>query len=807
MSKTTGSKSKKKIGAGRGSSKAQELEAILGAIAAPMFVVDKDLIITRINDAACKASGYNREEVVGKMTCADLSRTPLCGTEDCTIKNCMRTREAIFGDTEMTTRDGKKVPITAACSPLFDKAGHPIGGIEVIVDRTAAARAAWETENMLSTIGAPMFVTDENLVIQSINDPALSATGYTREEVVGKMTCADLARTPLCGTEKCTIKNCMRTGKIIEGETVMTTRDGKQVPIAAVCSALFDEDGKPYGGMEVIIDRTEAVRQQYEIDNILKTIGAPMFVTDENLLILSINDPALKATGYTREEVVGKMTCADLANTPLCGTENCTIKNCMRSGQVIQGETVMTTRDGKKVPIAAVCSALFDQEGKPYGGIEVIIDQTEQKDTLQEVARLIEAATQGELKERAEIGAAQGDYKALREGINDMLDAIVNPINEAMDVLQAAAEKDLTSRVAGNYLGQLGVFKDNINLAIENLDGALNQVKLAVEQVGSASGQISTGSQALASGASEQASSLEEISSSLEEMAAMTKQNADNANEARNLSQSARDSAEGGNEAMGRMAEAINKIKQSSDETAKIIKTIDEIAFQTNLLALNAAVEAARAGEAGKGFAVVAEEVRNLAMRSAEAAKNTAEMIEDSVSNAESGVSVSEEVAKLLGEIVDGAGKANELIAEIAAASDEQSKGIDQVNQAVAQMNQLTQQNAANSEESASAAEELNSQSDELAGMVGNFRLSDTQVDGGLNIDSLDDKHIAQLVAALQRKSAPQAVHAPVHQGGSAGQGAGNHKFSHGGEDSVKAAKPEHAIPLDDDEDGALSKF
>ncbi len=233
-----------------------------------------------------------------------------------------------------------------------------------------------------------------------------------------------------------------------------------------------------------------------------------------------------------------------------------------------------------------------------------------------------------------------------------------------------------------------------------------------------ASRQVSSSSQSLAQGASEQAAAMEETSSSLEEMSSMTKQNADNSNQANFLMEETGRQVSKGQEAMQRLNQAIVEIKRSSDETSKIIKTIDEIAFQTNLLALNAAVEAARAGDAGKGFAVVAEEVRNLAQRSAEAAKNTSALIEESIGNSEKGVSVANEAARSLEEITASAKKAGELVAEIAAASQEQSSGIDQMTLAMSEVDQSTQQNAANAEESASAAEELNAQSEALRGMV-----------------------------------------------------------------------------------------
>jgi methyl-accepting chemotaxis protein len=238
------------------------------------------------------------------------------------------------------------------------------------------------------------------------------------------------------------------------------------------------------------------------------------------------------------------------------------------------------------------------------------------------------------------------------------------------------------------------------------------------EQIANASDQVASASQSLAEGATEQAAGLEETSSSMEEMASMTKQNADNAQQANGLAQESNTMAAEGIDAICQMNDTMGLIQKSSDETAKIIKVIDDIAFQTNLLALNAAVEAARAGEAGKGFAVVAEEVRNLAMRSAEAAKNTTAMIEESVANAKQGAAITEKAAGSLEQILVSVGKTVEVVGEIAAASQEQSQGIDQINSAITQMDKITQQNAANAEESASASQELRGQADQMKGVV-----------------------------------------------------------------------------------------
>jgi methyl-accepting chemotaxis protein len=270
--------------------------------------------------------------------------------------------------------------------------------------------------------------------------------------------------------------------------------------------------------------------------------------------------------------------------------------------------------------------------------------------------------------------------------------------------------------------GSIGASILMSNSIARPINQVIKNMTAGSEQVTSASGQIAAASQDLAQGASEQASSLEETSSSIEEMTSMVTQNAENARQANTMAQLATKNVVEGHEAMEIMTTTINEIDRSSVETAKIIKTIDEIAFQTNLLALNAAVEAARAGEAGKGFAVVAEEVRNLAKRSAEAAKNTSELIENSRKHVGNGVKAAAEVKSKLGTVRETIVKVSNLVSEVSAASEEQSRGIEQINSAVAEMDKVTQKNSAGAEESASAAEELSSQAEELHGMVDRLR-------------------------------------------------------------------------------------
>jgi methyl-accepting chemotaxis protein len=344
--------------------------------------------------------------------------------------------------------------------------------------------------------------------------------------------------------------------------------------------------------------------------------------------------------------------------------------------------------------------------------------------------RMAASLAEGELSARP-AALLPGAYDLVLEGLTSMMNATEQPVAEAGAVLKQLAAKDLVARMQGEHRGAFAELSQSVNAMAKTLHDDILQVATASEEVTQAVGEISTANHSVASGASQQAASLEETAASIEEMSVMTRQNASNAHQAHELAQAARQSSSSGAHAMQDMTEAMAKIISAAHATAAIISDINEIAFQTNLLALNAAVEGARAGDAGRGFAVVAEEVRNLALRSKDAARNTETLIRESMQLSEQGQQIARTVAHSLGEIDDTVGKLTGIVGDITGASEEQARGIEHLNKAVSTIEQVMQRNVANAEESAGASEEMAAQARELSKLVGTFRLERSFVSAG----------------------------------------------------------------------------
>ncbi|RPJ84591.1 MAG: methyl-accepting chemotaxis protein [Acidobacteria bacterium] len=343
---------------------------------------------------------------------------------------------------------------------------------------------------------------------------------------------------------------------------------------------------------------------------------------------------------------------------------------------------------------------------------------------IDELHRIVSGIKEGRLDVRSAASRFEGSYRELMTGINEMLDAMTAPISEALTVLDRLADNDLTVRFSGDYRGDFARIQKAFNTAITRLDQRLSQVSDHSIRVAGATAQINASNQAVAEMAEQQTVSLERVSNRLGSIAGVTKQTSATAQQARSHVELARTSADTGAASMERLSRAIENIKSSSDQTSRIVKTIDEIAFQTNLLALNAAVEAARAGDAGRGFSVVAEEVRRLAMRSAEAARNTAGLIEESARHAASGFALNLEAVKNFEEISRRVHEARQMVSQIAEDSEEQNRGIDQITRELDQIMDLTLRNSVSSGESLSSAETLRNEAEVMAEMIKTFRLS-----------------------------------------------------------------------------------
>jgi len=477
-------------------------------------------------------------------------------------------------------------------------------------------------------------------------------------------------------------------------------------------------------------DVTELRKKEIEVSRLTSAVdGATsnLMLCDENFVITYANPAVVDMLASHRAALQGRFPTLDPHN--LVGQSidqfhaNPTHQRALLSNINALPAKAQIEIAGLNFEVNA--TAIVSPDGSYMGNMVEWKDITEQKDAELQINQLVEGAITGNIDRRIDTSAYSGYMRNLGDGINDLLAAVVEPLKEGISVLSSLADSDLTHTMDGDYQGEFAVFSESINTTVNNISEIVDKIIVSSLEIKGASGEISQGNVDLSQRTEQQASSLQQTASSMGQLTSTVKQNADNAQQASRLSHTAHEEATKGGEVLGKSIEAMSEINAASKKIADIIGVIDEIAFQTNLLALNAAVEAARAGEQGRGFAVVATEVRNLAQRSATAAKEIKGLINDSVEKVNHGTQLVDTSGQSLEEILNAVKKVNDIIAEITAASQEQSAGIDQINKAITQMDEVTQQNAALVEQAAAGSESLNDQAINLNQMMTVFKLKE----------------------------------------------------------------------------------
>ncbi len=388
--------------------------------------------------------------------------------------------------------------------------------------------------------------------------------------------------------------------------------------------------------------------------------------------------------------------------------------------------TVRYARQDEIGAVIADVNAMATGLNEATTALDIAMSRLE--DATQEIGRDIAQARNGELRVRADARELPGVYGEIAAGVRAIVTTIAAPVQEAQQVLAAVAARDVSVRMEGSYGHDLAALQSAINRAITNLDDALDEVAASARELTAASQAIASTSTALADGASRQASSVDRIGGQLEEVTQSGETSAETAAHAGKLVQESRSAARSSVQTADALARAMNGIAEGSTSTARIVRSIEEIAFQTNLLALNAAVEAARAGEAGRGFAVVAEEVRALAGRSAAAARESTVLIESATQQTAAGVTLTQQMVDALRVLDARMDAIDAAFTALAEASEVQRRTAAEAAQAVAGVGNVTQEVAASAEEAASSAEELRSQAGSLDALVQQFTRSSGRV-------------------------------------------------------------------------------
>ncbi len=722
------------VESGINSEEVTRLRSALDNAMTAIMMVDRDLVITYANKSVLELLGDNQDVLREIYPGFDVN-TLVGSCIDQFHKNPAHQR-ALLGDPANLpySTDIHVGPLTFHLNTTaqLDEAGNYIGTTQEWSDVTEVRRRESEIARLQGTVDGAMtaiMMIDRDFNITYVNDATRKLLGG--HEAILKAVYPGFSVENIVGSNIDAFhKNPSHQRQLLaDPRNLPYSTDIHVGPLTfnLNVTAVHDAHGEYVGNALEWSDVTEMRAKEEEVARLQSAIdgaSSNFMLCDEDLNIVYVN-PAVVEMMRRRQNELREIWPSLDANNLVGQNIDQFHKNPAHQRALLSDPNRLPAVGDIQVAgldFQVIATMITGPNGEYRGNMVEWKDQTEQKDAERQIEGLIQSAVDGQLDQRIDTSMYDGFMKGLGDGINSLMDTVVQPIKEGTRVLQHLASGDLSQHMEGEYNGEFAVLRDAIGETLGNLQDIVGRIRESSGSIATAAGEIAHGNTDLSQRTEEQASSLEETASSMEELNGTVAQNADNARTANQLALSASEQAEKGGDVVSQAITAMAQINDASKKIADIIGVIDEIAFQTNLLALNAAVEAARAGEQGRGFAVVATEVRNLAQRSAAAAKEIKTLIKDSVEKVDDGSRLVNDSGSTLEEIVISVKKVSDIIAEIAAASQEQSAGIGQVNQAITQMEEVTQQNAALVEQAAAASESLDEQAkglDELMSFFG----------------------------------------------------------------------------------------